>query len=198
MRIVLPSGSIPGKKRLNQAVADQAHLRRPVILRIREVAALQHRAGIDIRHIRRMPVDIHIREFVVPIPHFGCRAARRSDRFAVDALILHRLPVVELDVLVLQRFDDHVEVGGSKRGACNLEDVCAEVRNLLLHVEVRSLHNRHDRDQGRHAHREAHNGQDGAKLVRLQRGDTLRTVVFIEGAFNSTETCLYFFPTRTM
>ena len=42
------------------------------------------------------------------------------------------------------------------------------IRDLLLDVDVRSLHNRHDGDERGYAHHQAHDRQRGPQFVRPQ------------------------------
>ena len=56
----------------------------------------------------------------------------------------------------------------------------AQIRDLLLDVEIRALHDRHDCDQRRDAHRQPHDSEDGSELMRPQRGHALRYVVAVQ------------------
>ena len=97
--------------------------------------------------------------------------------FAAGASLGDRLHVVEFDFSVLQCLDDDVEVSHREWRAGNLKDVRAEVGDLLLHVDVGSLHDGHDGDECGHAHGEAEHGERGAQFVGAQGAEALGQIV---------------------
>ena len=75
------------------------------------------------------------------------------------------LHIVQVKETVALGFADGEEIGHGKRDATDAENVGAEVRNLLLDVQVRALHERHHGDQGRDAHGQPEDREGGAELV---------------------------------
>ena len=66
--------------------------------------------------------------------------------------------VVHVQILKLQRLDHFVEIGDHERGFRDLENIGAEPRDFLFHVDVRALHDGHDGDQRGDSHGEPDGG----------------------------------------
>ncbi len=169
-----PDGIHAGKQLLYERVADQANVSPVLCFRCREVAAKFDDARVNVRHIRRLPVETHVSHLFVTVSCVHAAAGGGTHLCARRASLGYRAHVVHLNLFVLQRFDDDVEVGHREGCSRDLKDVCAEVGDLLLNIEVRALHDGHHRDQGGHAHRQPQHRKRRAQLMRAQGAQALR------------------------
>ena len=174
---VLPDGINVEKQALHQRVADQAHVCAVLGFRSGEIAPELHRARVNIDHARRLAVEVYVLILFVAesCPHGG--AGRGTDLLAIRTTFGDRAYVVQLDLLVLERLDDDVEVRHCKRRARYLEDVGTEIGDLVFHIEIRALYDGHHRDERGHPHRQPKNGQRSAQLVSAQGAEALGEVV---------------------
>jgi hypothetical protein len=87
----------------------------------------------------------------------------------VGAVFSKRVHVVQIEIAIAQGACDHREIGNREGRARDPEDVGAQVRDLLLDIEVRALHQRHHGDQGGDADRQSEHGERRAQLMRTDR-----------------------------
>src|SRR5882762_10362573 len=135
----LPDRIHAKKQLLHQGVADQADVSPMLGFRCREVAAKLYSARVNIRHAWRLPIEIHVRYLFVAVSRVHAAAGRGANLLAGGAAFGDGAHVLELNLLVLERLDDDVEVRHRKRCACDLKHVCGEVGDLLFDVNVGAL-----------------------------------------------------------
>ncbi len=143
------------KQLLHQRVADQADVRSMLGFRCREVAAKLYGTRVNIRHARRLPVEVHVGHLFVAVSRVHASAGGGANFLASGAGFGNGAHVLELNLLELQRLDDDVEIGHCEGSARDLKDVCAEIGDLLFDVDVCPLHDSHDRDECGHSHRQS-------------------------------------------
>src|ERR1700730_11436274 len=143
----------------------------------REVAAKLYGARVNIRHARRLPVEINVGHLFVAVSRVHASAAGGSNFWASGAAFGNGAHVLKLNLLELQRLDDDVEIGHCEGSARDLKDIGAEIGDLLFNVDVCPLHDGHDRDERGHAHRQPQHGERGAQLVRAQGAEALHKIV---------------------
>ena len=139
-----------------------------------EISTEFDRARVNVRHARRLAGETHVWHLFVAVPGPRCSTRGGTNHFARRASHRYRAYFFHLDLLVLQRFDDDVEVGHRKRRSRNLKNIRAQVGDFLFHVDVRALHDGHHRDQCGYAHRQSQHGERGAQLVRAQGAEAQR------------------------
>src|SRR4029077_10155589 len=104
---------------LYESVSDQADIHSAFRFGGSEVPAVIDSAGVDIDHVGGLTVEVHILGFAVKIARLNAsRSGSACSHFpARSALLRDCLHVVELNLPVLQRLDDDVEVGYGERSA---------------------------------------------------------------------------------
>ena len=142
-----------------------------------EIAAQLDRACVNIRHACRLAGEVHVLHLFVAgsCPDRG--ACSGAHICAGRTSFGDGAHVVELNLFVLERLDDDVEVRHRERRSGDLKNVRAEIGDLLFHIEVRALHDGHDRNEGGHTHRQPKHGERGSQFVSAQRADALRKIV---------------------
>ena len=162
---------------LDEGIANQADVGAMFCFGRSEVAATLNGSRVDVDHRGRVPGEADVGDLLVAVASAHGGAGGRPDFFTAGAPVSDRLHVIEFDFAVLEGLDDDVEVSDCERSAGNLKDVRAQVGDLLLHVNVRSLHNRHHGNQRGHAHGESEHGEGGAQLVGAQGAQALGQIV---------------------
>src|SRR5207244_3753609 len=173
----LPDGIHAEKQLLHQRVADQADVSPVLSFHSREVAAKLYGARVNIRHARRLPVEVHVGHLFVAVSRVHAAAGGGADLLASGAAFGNGAHVLELNLLELQRLDNDVEIGHREGSARDLKDIGAQVGDLLLDVDVCALHDGHDRDECGHTHRQPQHGERGAQFVRAQGTQALPEIV---------------------
>src|SRR5713226_5716877 len=173
----LPDRVHAEKQLLHQRVADQADVSAVLGFRCREVAAKLYGARVNIRHARRLSVEVHVRHLFVAVSSVHDAAGGGAHVLASGAAFGNGAHVLELNLFELQRLDDDVEIGHCEGSARDLKDVCAKVGDLLFNVDVCPLHDSHDRDERGHTHGQPQHRERGAQLVRAQGAEALHKIV---------------------
>jgi hypothetical protein len=165
------------EKFLHQGIADQANVGAMFGFGGDEVAAGLHRAGVNIGHAGSLAVKTDVLRFLVAITGAHGSAGGGAHFLASGASFGDRAHVVQLNFLVLERFDDDVEIGDGKRSAGDLEHVGAEIGDFVFHVEIRALHDGHYGDERSHTHGETNHGEGRAQFVGAHGAQALREIV---------------------
>src|SRR5271156_5016348 len=145
--------------------------------RVSEVTAGGDRPRINIRHIRGLAIEANVLQLFVSKSRANGGAGSGADFIARGALVFDGGQLFRANFPVLQGFDDDVEVGHREWGTRDLEDVGAEVGDLLFDIAVGALHDSHDGDERGHSHRQSEHGQQSAQLVSAEGGETLGEIV---------------------
>src|SRR5437868_11754997 len=143
----------------------------------REIPSTLDGTGIDVGHAGGLPGEIHIENFFVAISYSGSTGSAGAHFLAGSAAVCNSLHIIELNLSILQRLNDDVEVSDSERCARDLKNIGAQVCDLLLYVDVCSLHQCHYSNERCHAHGQTEHRQRGAELMRAQRAEGFGQVV---------------------
>ena len=123
----LADGVHAEKQPLHERVANQADIGAVFGFGWGEVAAELDGARVNVGHSCRLTGEVNVLHLVVAISCADGSAGAGPDLFAGGAFIGYGPHVVELNLLILQRLDDDVEVGHRERSARDLKDIGAEV-----------------------------------------------------------------------
>src|SRR5215472_6965861 len=163
----LPDGVHPEKQPLYDRISNQADARAVICLPAGKEAAVAHLPRIDTGHVGGLAVEVHVGRFFILVSRSYRSAGRGAHLVASRASFLDCPHVIHINLFVLERLDDDVEVRDREWRARDLEHVGSQVRDFVLHIQVRSLDDGHHRDERRHPHRQPQHGQRRPQLVRL-------------------------------